>query len=450
VIQVGDVLRGRYRIDSSIGRGGMGEVFAAVTIDPSIVYDEAVIPGRRVAVKVVSRNVIGELLMARLQREAIAAARVKSDFVPQLLDVDTTDEGEVFLVMELLRGQTMAERMRRRGGSLTWDELEGLGEDVLRGLVDAHAAGVIHRDLKPSNIFIEMVRAPGGRERAKILDFGVCKLDTPDEEKLTTTGESVGTVAYMAPEQVRGASRVDQRADLYSFASVVFEALAGRLPHEGPGQMAMLASKLEKKALRLKDVSEAAFPPQLDPLIAKLLKRKPDERYASAAEVLGVWATLGPPTTEAPTLPIVRVDTHDAPPFPTQTSLTSGTMTRMGRRPSRLGVGLGVGAVVVSGAVLALMVNERRPAPAEASGPATASSEETVWVVPSSSDIASPPRVELPATDPAQAIELEDADTSPSSSGRPKPTRPGVRWTGNRKPPTSGTGEPHISDKPRY
>jgi eukaryotic-like serine/threonine-protein kinase len=423
----------------------MGEVFAAVTVDPSIVYDEALIPGRRVAVKVVSRNVIGEILMARLQREAIAAARVKSDFVPQLLDVDTTDEGEVFLVMELLRGQTLAERLRRRGGSLTWDELEGLGEDVLRGLVDAHAAGVIHRDLKPSNIFIEMVRGPGGRERAKILDFGVCKLDSADEEKLTTTGESVGTVAYMAPEQVRGASKVDPRADLYSFASVVFEALAGRLPHEGPGQMAMLASKLEKKALRLKDVSEASFPPRLDSLIATLLKRNPDERCASATEVLDIWTALGPPTTEAPTVPIMRVD--EAPPFPTQTSLTTGTMTRMGRKPSRLGVGLGVSAVVVSGAVLALMVNERSPTPAEANGP---SSDETVWVAPSSSDIASSPLVELPATDPAQAFELEDADTSPSSSGRPKPPRPGARWIGNKRPPASGTGEPHISDKPRY
>src|SRR5580698_1796893 len=106
----------------------MGEVFAAVTVDPAIVYDESVILGRRVAVKVVSRNVIGEVLMARLQREAIAAVRVKSEYVPQVLDVDTTEEGEVFLVMELLRGQTLAERLRKRGGKMSWDELEGTGE----------------------------------------------------------------------------------------------------------------------------------------------------------------------------------------------------------------------------------------------------------------------------------------------------------------------------------
>lgn len=433
----------------------MGEVFAAVTIDPSIVYDESVIPGRRVAVKVVSRSIIGDVLMARLQREAIAAVRVKSEHVPQVLDVDTTEEGEVFLVMELLRGQTLAERLRKRGGSLTWDEVDGVGEDVLRGLIDAHGAGVIHRDLKPSNIFVETRRSPGTRERSKILDFGVCKLDTADEEKLTTTGESVGTVAYMAPEQVRGASRVDERADLYSFASVVFEALAGRLPHEGPGQMAMLASKLERKALRLKDVAEIAFPPRLDTLVAKLLSRKPEDRYASAREVLEVWTTLGPATTEAPTVPIMRVEESDAPPpFPTQTSLSSGTMTRLGAKPSKLGVGLGVGAVVVSGAVLALMVNARSPAPVEAD-----SFAETVPAAPplaTATETAVSPIVELPASDPDNAPAPLDADAGAAQapSARPKSARPPGRWSGAKKPvnigPTSGTGEPHISDKPRY
>jgi serine/threonine protein kinase len=450
VIQVGDVLRGRYRIDSSIGRGGMGEVFAAVTVDPAIVYDESVILGRRVAVKVVSRNVIGEVLMARLQREAIAAVRVKSEYVPQVLDVDTTEEGEVFLVMELLRGQTLAERLRKRGGSLPWEELEGMGEDVLRGLIDAHAAGVIHRDLKPSNIFIETRRGPGGRERAKILDFGVCKLDTTDEEKLTTTGESVGTVAYMAPEQVRGASKVDERADLYSFASVVFEALAGRMAHEGPGQMALLASKLEKKAMRLKDVAGKNFPPALDPLIARLLARNPEERYASAREVLEAWATLGdstPSTNDEPTVPVMRFDGPEPP--PTQTGLTSGTMTSFGRRPSRLGVGLGVGAVVLSGAVLAWMVNERAPTPSETGTTAAAASPPPPVAPPAASppDTASAPLVEeLPANGPEG-----DASVSQSPTSKPRYTRPGVHWTGNKRGAgPNGTGEPHISDKPRY
>jgi len=439
----------------------MGEVFAAVTIDPSIVYDEAVIPGRRVAVKVVSRNILSEVMMARLQREAIAAVRVKSEHVPQVLDVDTTEDGEVFLVMELLRGQTLAARLRQREGTLTWDEVEGIGEDVLRALIDAHAAGVIHRDLKPSNIFIETRRGPAQRERAKILDFGVCKLDTVDEEKLTTTGESVGTVAYMAPEQVRGASRVDPRADLYSFASVVFEALAGRLPHEGPGQMAMLASKLEKKALRLKDVADVAYPPRLDPLLAKLLARNPDERHASATVVLEAWTNLGPATTEAPTVPIMRMEDNEPPPFPTQTSLSTGTMTRLGRKPSKLGVGLGVGAVIATGAVLALMVNARTPPPVDPNA-------GTTWTDPpdpppsaetAAAETATSPVVELPATPPtpeADSVPIApsaegDASAAPSASLRPKPPRPG--WKAPKKPVNigpSGTGEPRISDKPRY
>jgi eukaryotic-like serine/threonine-protein kinase len=426
----------------------MGEVFAAVTIDPAIVYDDGIAPGRRVAVKVVSRHVIGEVLMARLQREAIAAVRVKSDFVPRVLDVDTTEEGEVFLVMELLRGQTLAERLRRRGGTLTWDEVAALGEDVLQGLIDAHAAGVIHRDLKPSNIFLETRRGPGIRERARVLDFGVCKLDAPDEEKLTTTGESVGTVAYMAPEQVRGASRVDQRADLYSFASVIFETLAGRLAHEGPGQMALLASKLERPALHLSQVAQVPFPPALDALLASLLEKNADARPASAIDVLGSWRELGPATMEADTVVAGELGQEPAPPPATQTGLSSGTMTRLGQKPSTVRAALGIGALVAAGGVLALVVGVRSSssgAGAMEPPPIIATSEPTVAPETSATaaDTAYVPTVEIPEALPA-ASELDAGNPSPPRAGH---WRPNLHGAGTRRSPSS---EPHISDKPRY
>jgi hypothetical protein len=220
--------------------------------------------------------------------------------------------------------------------------------------------------------------------------------------------------------------------------------------------MAMLASKLEKKALRLKDVANVAYPPRLDPLIAKLLSRDPDERYASAVDVLAVWTTLGPATTEAPTVPILRVDDNEPAPFPTQTSLTTGPMTRSGRRPSKLGAGLGVAAVVVSGAVLALMVNSRPPPPADpnSGGSWAESPDPPAAPEPVTADTASSPVVELPATDPNSAATSQDGDAgaTPSASSRPKSPRPGGR--GTKKPvntgPSSGTGEPRISDKPRY
>jgi serine/threonine protein kinase len=429
----------------------MGEVFAAVIIDPSIVPDEAIAPGRRVAVKVVSRHVLGEVLMARLQREAIAAVRVKSDFVPRVLDVDTTEEGEVFLVMELLRGQTLAERLRRRGGTLTWEEVSSIGEDVLQGLIDAHAAGVIHRDLKPSNIFLETRRGPGMRERAKVLDFGVCKLDAPDEEKLTTTGESVGTVAYMAPEQARGASRVDERADLYSFASVIFETLAGRLAHDGPGQMALLAAKLERPAIRLAQAALVPFPPPLDPLLSKLLARDPGNRPASSVAVLEAWRELGPASMDAATVATGPLDVADpamldlAP--ATETGLSSGTMTRLGRKASRRGIVLGVTGVVATGTALVLMVSARAPSPAPVSGVAPPVSAEPssvfepVSVSPPASDTAFAPKVEIPEVDLSTLEAGVGAGQKPGRYGRPS-----VRtWTKRPSP-----GEPHISDKPRY
>ncbi|WXB12961.1 serine/threonine protein kinase [Pendulispora albinea] len=268
----------------------MGEVFHAIHLAS----------GMHVAVKVVSRAMIGDLLMARLEREAAAVSRIQSEYIPRLLDVDGTDQGELFLVMELLRGESLSERMKRAGGALSWDEVHAMGDNVLRALIDAHAAGVVHRDLKPGNIFIEHL--PDGAQRAKVLDFGVCKVDVQDAEKLTITGESVGTIAYMAPEQIRGASRVDERADLYSFAMVVFEALAGRLAYDAVGQMALLASKLERPARSLNSVTQVPIPLALDALIASCLARRPADRIGSAVALLQAWRALGPPIQPAVSL----------------------------------------------------------------------------------------------------------------------------------------------------
>ncbi len=278
----GAILGGKYRLEDSIGRGGMGEVFEATTLSSGV----------RVAIKVVNRTFLDGMLVERLKREAEAARRVQSEFVPELYEVETTGDGELFLVMERLHGETLAARLRHRGGLLSWDEVAPMGEDMLHGLFDAHAAGVVHRDLKPGNIFIEGLQ--NGGERTRILDFGVCKLDVHDGESLTTTGEAVGTIAYMAPEQIRGASRVDERADLYSFAMVVFEALAGRLAYDANGSIALIAMKLEKEARHLGPLARVPIPAGLDALLARCLARGPAERPASAAELLAHWRALGP------------------------------------------------------------------------------------------------------------------------------------------------------------
>ena len=330
----GAILRGKYRLGASIGRGGMGEVFEATQLAT----------GAPVAIKVVTRHLGGDMTMARLQREAEAARRVQSEFIPRLYDVDSTADGELFLVMERLHGETLAERLRRREGNLSWEETRVIGEHVLRGLVDAHAAGVVHRDLKPGNIFIECATPETrGVERARILDFGVCKLDAHDGESLTSTGEAVGTISYMAPEQIRGAADVDERADIYSFAMVVFEALSGRLAHDASGQIAMIASKLERPARHLRDAALVSYPAGLDEILARCLSRRLEERIAPATELLRAWRTLG--------RPIVAPTPHASfapmpPPSQTDTGMTSHAARHVSPPSTRVGLALAAGALI--------------------------------------------------------------------------------------------------------
>ena len=364
----GATLQEKYLLVSSIGRGGMGEVFAAKRVDD----------GREVAIKVVSHRVVDDTLMARLEREASAARRVRSIYVPEVYEVDKTGDGELYLVMRLLHGEALAARLKQRR-ALHWPEVDSIVDDVLSGLADAHAAGIVHRDLKPGNIFLEHVEAPtlpghtpptGWRpglpthhvndERAMILDFGVCKMDSSDGPKLTVTGESVGTVSYMAPEQIRGASDVDGRADLYSLAMVIFEMVCGRIAFDQSGQMAILAAKLEGRAKRLRDHAVVAVPPGLDALVGRALSRKPGDRFESAREMQQAWRALGAATET----PKAQLGAPHPSAFPTQTALTAGTQTRVGRLP-RAGVVVAGLCVLASAGAIALAVRTPKHAPVE-------------------------------------------------------------------------------------
>jgi serine/threonine-protein kinase len=424
-VATGDVLKDKYRLEASIGKGGMGEVFSATHIGT----------GRKVAVKVVSRQLYTELLMARLHREAIAAGRIRSDFVPQVLDIDVTESGELFLVMELLVGEPLSHRMKTRG-VLGWDEVRCIGEDVLRGLIDAHTAGVVHRDLKPGNIFIE--KAPGGRERAKVLDFGVCKIDIVDHDRLTNAGESLGTVAYMAPEQIRHAADVDERADLYSFGLVVFEALAGRLPFDAEGQVALLAHKLERPARALSTVAQVPVPVGLDALVAKVLARKAKDRHATAQELLRAWKSLGPATV-LPRAP--PASGAIVAPLPTET-VTAGTFTRAGAPSSnRLGLAVAAAALVASAILIAFLATTRPGAKARAAAAPEPTQAASDAVEPDLRTVA-PPEVATAAVAAAPTAVLVEVDAgAPRAAPRPPPRpAPGPRPTSTQ----------HITEKPRY
>ncbi len=442
----GAILGGKYRLEDSIGRGGMGEVFEATALST----------GQRVAIKVVNRTFLDAMLIERLRREAEAARRVRSEFVPQLYDVETTPDGELFLVMERLHGETLSARLRGRGGLLSWEEVAHLGEDVARGLFDAHAAGVVHRDLKPGNIFIEPL--PGGRERARILDFGVCKLDAHDGESLTTTGEAVGTIAYMAPEQIRGASRVDERADLYSFAMVIFEALCGRLAYDASGSIALIACKLEKPARRLRELSRVPVPAGLDALLGRCLASTPAERPASASELLRSWRALGAATVP----PAVTSGPLRPSDPPTETGVTAAptlpTTARV-RTSARVGRALAGAAVAAAGGGLGLALGPHEGVPRAAGEGATAANGASPE--PAAPPAASPPAAAAtaPSLDlgavsiAASALPIAvdppavDAGAAPRAAPRPSPAwrRPAPRPSAPRP-----KGEPQIVAEPRY
>jgi serine/threonine-protein kinase len=288
-IHPGDLLAG-YRVTVLLGRGGMGEVWAAV--DPA--------GTREVAIKILlPRAALKPDLVRRFEREARAVASIQSPYVCRLLGFERDSRSSAhLLVFEKLDGESLAERLRREL-YLPFAEVGWILDDVWQGLGAAHAAGIIHRDLKPGNIYLERTGDPNRPERAKILDFGISKhakkdSSSPDEPSLTDFDATLGSFAYMAPEQIRGAARVDERADVYALGAVAFRALCGRLPFEGTSSGMIMALKIDRPAPSLSEVTGEQWPARLERFLAKALLRDRDERFASAAEALEEWRALQP------------------------------------------------------------------------------------------------------------------------------------------------------------
>ncbi|WP_081864479.1 serine/threonine-protein kinase [Chondromyces apiculatus] len=286
-IHPGDVLAG-YHVTRLLGRGGMGEVWAAQGDD-----------GLQVAIKVLlARAAMKPELVKRFEREARIASAIKSPYVCQLLDVGETPDGAHLLVFEYLEGETLADRLKREQ-YLPLSEVGPIIDDVLQGLAAAHAAGVIHRDLKPGNIFVERTGNTSSQEppeRAKILDFGISKLTRREKEEPTLTAfdATLGSFAYMAPEQVRGAARADERADIYAVGAVAFRALSGRLPFESTTAAALVAMKLDRDAPSLAAVTGEKWPTGIERFVERALDRRRERRFSTASEALTSWRAIQP------------------------------------------------------------------------------------------------------------------------------------------------------------
>jgi eukaryotic-like serine/threonine-protein kinase len=273
----GALVGGKYRLVRRIGLGAMGEVWEAVNVDTD----------REVALKLITRS--DPELRRRLVREARAIGRLNHPNIVQILDRGETQAGEPFLVMQLLQGETLGQRLRRER-SLSQPVAAGIALDIARALRVAHEKQIIHRDLKPGNIILH--REPDTEEDVvKVVDFGVSKL-TVDGEASTMSDGIVGSPAYMSPEQIRS-SAVDGRADVWALGVILFEMLAGERPFPGTQPVTVLGQILQQVVPRIESVTTDVSPGFGD-VIAGCLERDLDRRIASAAELIRLLRPFGP------------------------------------------------------------------------------------------------------------------------------------------------------------
>lgn len=268
---IGETLRGTYRVHSVLDQGGMGLVFEA----------EHIRLRRRVAVKVLARHLVkDEQALARFNREAEIISQLDHPHIVQILDFDTTDQGEPYIVMELLKGESLSDRLER-DGCLTIADSARIAHQVASGLFAAHQASIVHRDLKPANIFL--VETPGEGQRVKLLDFGISKR-VGVGRSLTGEFDVLGTPDYMAPEQALGkTASVDHRGDQYALAVIAFEMLSGQTPFSGTDLMDVL-----QKVVGMEAPPVERFAPHVSPVVGNVLKRglekSPEARFPTVLD----------------------------------------------------------------------------------------------------------------------------------------------------------------------
>jgi eukaryotic-like serine/threonine-protein kinase len=268
---IGQTLGGKYRAIRVLGEGGMGAVYEC----------EHIALHRRVAVKVLHpQQAKKKASVARFQNEAHVAGAIGHPNICEIYDVGELSDSSPFLVMELLQGETLAERIASEG-ALPFDDIIDVTSQVLSGLIAAHDKGIIHRDIKPENVFL--TSRAGLPAMVKLLDFGISKVAGADELHLTKTGMVMGTPFYMSPEQARGDRNLDNRVDIYATGVMMYECLTGRRPFHASNYNALLMQILTTDPRPPQDL-RPAVPEGFSKVLAKAMQRDREKRYQSASE----------------------------------------------------------------------------------------------------------------------------------------------------------------------
>jgi serine/threonine-protein kinase len=288
-------LLGNYRVITQLGEGGMGVVY--------IGRHETL--GRRVVVKVLQPEMSRHAdMVQRFFNEAQAAAAIHNPGIAQVFDFGTTPDGRAYFVMELLAGESLTDRLKKR--RLDYVECCRIGRQIANVMQTAHAAGITHRDLKPDNLFLVPDPEVTGGERVKVLDFGIAKLTGESFPTGLQTGMGLvmGTPSYMAPEQCVSASAADARSDIYALGCVLFKMACGRPPFIGKGLGDIIDAHLNAPPPRPQSFAPD-IPPALAQLISHLLAKQPNARpqtMTAVSQSLGeILRALGEPSPRAPT-----------------------------------------------------------------------------------------------------------------------------------------------------
>jgi tetratricopeptide (TPR) repeat protein/predicted Ser/Thr protein kinase len=312
-----------YKILEKLGEGGMGVVYKA--------HDTKL--DREVAIKFLPPNLSSDPeAVKRFEHEAKTASALNHSAIGVIYEIDETDDGQTFIAMAYYEGGTLRERID--SGSLTTEEAVTAASQIASGLARAHEKGIVHRDIKPQNILLTR------DGEAKIIDFGLAKL--AGRTKLTRDGSTLGTAAYMSPEQARG-EEVDHRSDIFSLGTILYEMLAGETPFKGEHEAAMLYGIVHEEHQPLSE-SGVDIPAPLQEIVNRTLEKDPDKRYQNALEF-----------------------NDDIVEFRGQTTGHSGAMMRTGRtQPRRRMLLLGIaGAAIIVTLAAVLWPRFRKPAPAE-------------------------------------------------------------------------------------
>jgi serine/threonine-protein kinase len=335
---VGRVLGGRYRLAERLGQGGMGTVYRGMHT----------LMDKPLAVKILRGELATDAdAVARFHREARSASRLDHDHCIRVTDFGQSEDGLLYLTMELLEGRSLARRMR--DGRLPVAEACSIAYAIALALEHAHEAGVIHRDLKPDNVFL--AKRSRGREVVKVLDFGLAKLasDSGKSRSITRDGTVFGTPEYMAPEQAQG-DPLDARTDLYALGVLLYHMLTGELPFQAETFVALLTKHIREQPRPPRDLVPD-LPPALDAIVMKCMAKRADGRFESAsalAEALLPFASRTDVTGQVAPLPSAPPHADASGPLTVSRGLDAATSSEMAmldpRRRAR-GVVAGIFAV---------------------------------------------------------------------------------------------------------